>query len=196
MRNLWSNPNTTLLSYFNDNAYDPHRHLPALTNEQRTALIEFKDSKQAVLRVYGEDNQAEKPCKRLKTGTFWTKRPTNNHITKYPGQLKLCHIIYMLFHNIQLPFYRHLQLCHVCVDPHPAAIGNRGIEVTHLMLASPTINKEMRICQTIIRGFAISCKFQNLGVTYLADVPRSARPAAHKDRICNHGCFAINGEST
>ena len=195
MGNLLDFP-STLLSYLHDFAWDPNRNLPRLTNDQRTALIQFKDSKEIVYRVYGEDNLDVKPCKRLKTKTYWTKRPPDNHITKYPGQLKLCHTIYMLFHNVQLPSYKQLQLCHLCVDPHPTAWGNRCIEITHLVLGSPNINKEMRICQTIIRKFGESCNFQNFGVTYLKDVPRSDRPAEHKDRICNHGCFGINGEST
>ena len=199
MGNLGGYPNT-LLSYFNDDLFDPHRNLLPLTDDQRTALRQLRDHKEIDCRIYGEENQAKKQCKRLKAPSAWTGTPPRNHITEHPAKLELRHIIYMLFHNVQLPAYRHLQLCHLCVDPYPTAAGNRCIEITHLMLGSPDWNKDMRICQTMIRNFAKTCRknpeYRTLGIIYLEDVPRDQRPPKHKDHICNHGCFGIVGEYT
>ena len=198
MGNFLSSPNA-LLSYFNDPLFDPHRNLQTLTDNQRTALCKLRDYYEIGYRLYGEENETKKQCKRLNAWSAWAGKTPRNHITVHPYKLRLCHIIYMLEHNIQLPIYTDWQLCHLCVDPHPTKAGNRCIEITHLMLGSPKINKEMRICQTLIRKFAEKCmknpEYQTLGIIYVEDVPRNKRPKKHKDHVCKHGCFGIYGES-
>ena len=101
MGNLWSYPNK-LISYYSKSEYDPHRNLLPLTEDQRAALLELKERAENQFYLYGDNDQDEKPCKRLKIGPAWTKAQLENHITQYPRWLKMYHIIYMLEHNVQL----------------------------------------------------------------------------------------------
>ena len=184
--------------------YILHRNLLPLTEDQREALLEIQERAENRCYLYGQKNQAEKPCKRLKIGPKWTQRPRRNNITPHPKELKIPHATYMLEHNIQLPPASQSGVCHRCVDPNWKGesrkyTGAPCFEPAHLILGPHGMNKDMRICQNVINDFARDCgnnpDYRTTGIIYLKDVPRSARPDKHKDRVCNHGCFAIYGKS-